>query len=63
MANITFPCYIQKRDVIGQWRWTYYAKNGLAIAVSSEAYHNLSDCTHGLTIIRGGNSDPIYFEQ
>ena len=28
-------------DNAGEWRWTIYAGNGKALAVSSEGYHNM----------------------
>lgn len=28
MAQVTYPCYWQKKDESGFWYWIYYAKNG-----------------------------------
>ncbi len=37
MADVTYPCYIQRKDQSGNWYWIYYAKNGEEIARSSES--------------------------
>lgn len=39
------------KDIIGEWRWTIYAGNGKALAVSSEGYHNKRDCGHALGLL------------
>ncbi|MYA16686.1 MAG: DUF1508 domain-containing protein [Gammaproteobacteria bacterium] len=39
------------KDIIGEWRWTIYAGNGKALAVSSEGYHNKRDCEHALGLL------------
>jgi uncharacterized protein YegP (UPF0339 family) len=39
-------------DNSGQWRWNFVASNGRTIAVSSESYHNLSDCEHSARLIK-----------
>lgn len=43
--------YVYK-DTADQWRWRFTAKNGKTIAVSSESYHNLSDCENGIGLVR-----------
>jgi uncharacterized protein YegP (UPF0339 family) len=47
------------RDTQNYWRWRYVASNGRTIAVSSEAYHNRSDCIAAIDIMRGSGGDPI----
>lgn len=47
MADISY-FYIHK-DGSGQSRWRFPAKNGKVVAVSSEGYHNLSDCEHSVS--------------
>ncbi|RMX08525.1 DUF1508 domain-containing protein [Corticibacter populi] len=61
MATVTYPCYIERKDNQGQWYWIYYASNGKAIARSSESYHNHSDCTHSITLIKGSSSHPTFY--
>jgi uncharacterized protein YegP (UPF0339 family) len=62
MATVTYPCYQQRKDSRGEWRWTFYAKNGEEIAVSSESYINRSDCTSAIYIIRDKNDHhPIFY--
>ena len=52
--------YVIYRDVQNLWRWTLYANNGKAIAVSSESYHNKSDCLHGINLVKGSRTAPVY---
>jgi uncharacterized protein len=63
MADVTYPCYWEKKDSRGEWRWTYYAKNGEAIAVSSEGYKNRSDCEHGISLMKGSSGAPIFYTE
>lgn len=62
MATFTYPCYWQYKDNKGEWRWTYYAANHEAIAVSSESYKNRSDCTHAVNIMKGSSNAPLFYE-
>ena len=43
--------YIYK-DNAGEWRWKFTAKNGKIISVSSEGYHNLTDCENAVSIMK-----------
>lgn len=43
--------YVYK-DSASQWRWKFVANNNKIIADSSEGYHNLSDCEHGVSLIK-----------
>jgi uncharacterized protein YegP (UPF0339 family) len=52
MADRTYPSYWMYKDNKGEWRWTYEAKNGETIAVSSEGYKNRSDCERGIEIMK-----------
>jgi len=52
MANRPFPSYWMYKDVRLEWRWTYQARNGEMIAVSSEGYKNRSDCEHAINLMR-----------
>lgn len=56
MADITYPCYWEKKDNVGNWYWIYYASNGKAIARSSESYVNRSDCSHSITLLKNSAS-------
>ena len=40
------------RDKKGEWRWRFIAKNGRIIAVSSEGYKNMSDCTYSIYLLK-----------
>ncbi|MGE4405923.1 DUF1508 domain-containing protein [Pseudomonas sp.] len=61
MANVTYPCYIQKKDNKGQWYWVYYAKNGEPISRSSESYINRADCTHSVQLMKNSSNDPLFY--
>jgi uncharacterized protein YegP (UPF0339 family) len=52
MADVTYPCYIQRKDNRGHWYWIYYARNGKAIARSSESYINRDDCTDTIDLLK-----------
>ncbi|HEX8431384.1 MAG TPA: DUF1508 domain-containing protein [Longimicrobium sp.] len=60
MADVTYPCYRQKKDNSGYWYWVYYASNGKAISRSSESYANKSDCGNSISIMQRSSSSPIY---
>ena len=40
------------KDVNGEWRWRFVAKNGKTISISSESYHNLADCEHSVELMK-----------
>lgn len=61
MADVTYPCYWEKKDQSGGWYWIYYAKNGKAIARSSESYVSRSDCTHSISSVKGSKDDQIFY--
>lgn len=61
MAEVTYPCYWQKKDSSGNWYWIYYARNKEAIARSSESYVNRSDCAHSINLVKGSGSDPVFY--
>lgn len=63
MAEVTYPCYWEKKDNSGQWYWIYYASNGKAIARSSESYHNRSDCEHSIDLVKGSSSAPVFYTE
>jgi len=63
MAEVTYPCYWQKKDNRGEWYWIYYAKNGEAIARSSESYKNRDDCTHGITLVKNSKDHKVFFTE
>jgi uncharacterized protein YegP (UPF0339 family) len=50
MAEVAY-FYVHK-DNKGEWRWKFVAKNSKTIAVSSESYHNLSDCEHSIALMK-----------
>jgi uncharacterized protein YegP (UPF0339 family) len=61
MVDVTYPCYIQRKDTQGLWYWIYYARNGTAIARSSESYVNRSDCEHSIRLVQASTTDPIFY--
>jgi len=63
MADVTYPCYWQKKDAKGQWYWIYYAKNGEPIARSSESYINRGDCTHSISLMQNSATSPIFYTE
>ena len=60
MNSKSYPCYLMYRDSRQEWRWTYYASNAKAIAVSSEGYINRSDCLRGIEIMKNSGDSPTY---
>lgn len=60
MSNRPFPSFWLYKDSKGEWRWTYHASNGLAIAVSSESYKRRVDCERSIEIIQGSSSSPTW---
>ena len=42
----------KKKDSRGEWRWTLYAANHEAIAVSSEGYVYERDCDHAINLVK-----------
>lgn len=61
MAQVTYPCYWQKKDNKGHWYWIYYAKNGEEIARSSESYVDRADCRHSITLMQNSSNDPVFY--
>ena len=62
MAQVSYPCYWQKKDNRGQWYWIYYAKNGEEIARSSESYINRNDCSHSITLLKNSSNDQSFYD-
>jgi uncharacterized protein YegP (UPF0339 family) len=48
------------RDSASQWRWTLYSSNHKKIADSAESYWNKNDCLHGVGLVKGSHSAPVY---
>lgn len=63
MADVTYPCYWQKKDNQGQWYWIYYAKNGEAIARSSESYIARADCSHSISLLKGSADHIVFYTE
>jgi uncharacterized protein YegP (UPF0339 family) len=63
MADVTYPCYWEKKDSQGQWYWIYYAKNGEEIARSSESYVDRNDCTHGIRLVQNAKDTTIFYSE
>lgn len=61
MADVTYPCYWERKDNGGYWYWIYYASNGKAIARSSESYVRREDCEHSISLVKGSSSHPIFY--
>lgn len=63
MANRTFPSYWMYKDNRGEWRWTYHASNGKAIAVSSEGYVNRADCSRSIDIMKTSSNSEVWLPE
>ena len=63
MATRTYPSYWMYKDTQSFWRWTYEASNGRTIAVSSESYHNRSDCERSIQIMKQSGSSPVFLPE
>jgi len=63
MAEVTYPCYWEKKDNSGGWYWIYYASNGKAISRSSESYVARRDCTRSIEIMKGSSDDPVFYTE
>lgn len=63
MAQVTYPCYWQKKDNSRQWYWIYYAKNGEEIARSSESYVNRSDCEHSIQLMKNSSGAEVFYSE
>ncbi|GLO72122.1 hypothetical protein MACH17_36390 [Phaeobacter inhibens] len=50
------------RDAANQWRWSLRAANHHTVADSAEGYWNKADAIHGINLVKGANSAPIYDE-
>jgi len=61
MAEVTYPCYWQKKDERGGWYWVYYAVNGKAISRSSESYVNRADCAHSIEIMKTSTEAKVFY--
>lgn len=51
--------YFMYKDNQGFWRWRFVAANNRIIAVSSESYHNESDCLWSINLIKGSSDAPV----
>lgn len=60
MAQRPFPSYWMYKDNTGEWRWTYHASNGQAIAVSSEGYKRRADCERSIEIMKSSSASPVW---
>lgn len=60
MANRVFPSFYLYKDAKKEWRWSYEAKNGKTIAVSSESYKNRTDAEHSIEIMKGCYNSPTW---
>jgi uncharacterized protein YegP (UPF0339 family) len=61
MAEVTYPCYWERKDERGHWYWIYYARNREPIARSSESYVSRSDCDHSINLVKGSANDPVFY--
>ena len=41
-----------KKDIQGEWYWTFQADNNKTIAKSSESYKNRTDCLHSIKLVK-----------
>jgi uncharacterized protein len=61
MAHRTYPSYWLYKDNQNLWRWSYDAANGRTISVSSESYHNRSDCERSIEIMKASTISQIWY--
>jgi uncharacterized protein YegP (UPF0339 family) len=61
MAQVTYPCYWQRKDNQGHWYWIYYATNGEAISRSSESYVQRTDCDRSIDIMKASTDSPVFY--
>ncbi|HEY5818345.1 MAG TPA: DUF1508 domain-containing protein [Mesorhizobium sp.] len=61
MAQRTYPSYWLYKDNRGEWRWSYDAKNGETIAVSSEGYNRRIDAQRGIDIMKASHSSSTWY--
>lgn len=54
---MAFYIYIDNQ---GRWRWQLIANNGRIIADSAQGYINKKDCLHGITLVQGSATAPVY---
>lgn len=59
----TFPSYRLYKDKAGEWRWTYNARNGNAIAQSSEGYVRKDDAERSIEIMKESVPAPVWFDE
>ena len=55
-----YPSYNLYRDSRQEWRWTYEARNGKTIAVSSEGYKQFADARHAVALMQSSSGDLVY---
>lgn len=53
--------YYMYKDTSGFWRWRFMTTtNNRIIAVSSESYHNASDCEWSINLVKGSSNAAVY---
>ena len=55
--NMTVHLY---KDGIGQWRGRLKAANKKIVADAAEGYWNKADAEHGINLVKGAFSAPVY---
>lgn len=60
MAQRRYPSDWLYKDKGGEWRWTYEARNGLTIAVSSEGYNRRADAERGIELMQQSSSSEVW---
>ena len=60
MSTRPYPSYWIYRDNRGEWRWTYEARNGETIAVSSEGHVRKVDCQHSIDLMKASAGSPVW---
>ncbi|CAO3417182.1 MULTISPECIES: YegP family protein [Azospirillum] len=63
MSTGKAPKYKVYKDHRNEWRWTFHAANGEAIAVSSEGYTAERDCLHGIALMKSSNDAVVLVEE
>lgn len=60
MASRPYPSFLIYIDARGEFRWRYQASNTKVIADSGEGYQRLSDCEHGIDLVKGSAASEVW---
>lgn len=61
MADWEYPCFVEKKDRHGCWRWICYSGAGQPVARSYGSFALKSDCEDSIMMARGSSMSPVYY--